>query len=122
VIIFGGHAIEFDTNTVRSVSKQISEVSVNVEISIVVGRGNFFRGVELSNNGMDRRRSDYMGMLCTVMNALALQDFLMQAGVDTRVQSAIHMSQVAEPYIPQRAIRHMEKNRVVIFGGGTGLP
>src|SRR5699024_11238041 len=87
-----------------------------------LGVGYLFRGVELSKNSIDRRRADYMGMLGTVMNALELQDFLMQAGVDTRVQSAIHMSQVAEPYIPQRAIRHMEKNRVVIFGAGTGLP
>ena len=81
-----------------------------------------FRGAELSENGMDRRRADYMGMLGTVMNCLALQDFLIQAGVTTRVQSAIHMEQVAESYIPLRAIRHMQKGRVVIFGAGTGLP
>src|ERR671912_494540 len=86
------------------------------------GGGNFFRGAELSVAGMDRARADYMGMLGTVMNCLALQDFLEQAGVKTRVQSAITMGQVAEAYIPRRAIRHMEKGRVVIFGAGAGLP
>jgi len=93
-----------------------------VEIAIVVGGGNFFRGAELSQRGMDRGRADYMGMLGTVMNALALQDFLEQAGTATRVQSAISMTQVAEPYIPRRAERHLEKGRVVIFGAGAGLP
>ena len=88
----------------------------------MVGGGNFFRGAELSPRGMDRSRADYMGMLGTVMNCLALQDFLEQAGVDTRVQCAITMGQVAEAYIPRRAIRHMEKDRVVIFGAGAGLP
>jgi uridylate kinase len=96
--------------------------SPDVEVAIVVGGGNFFRGAELSQSGMDRSRADYMGMLGTVMNCLALQDFLEQAGVETRVQSAITMGQVAEAYIPRRAIRHMEKNRVVIFGAGAGLP
>lgn len=93
-----------------------------VEIAIVVGGGNFFRGAELSQRGMDRGRADYMGMLGTVMNALALQDFLEQAGAGVRVQSAIAMTQVAEPYIPLRAERHLEKGRVVIFGAGAGLP
>ena len=93
-----------------------------VEIAIVVGGGNFFRGAELSQRGMDRGRADYMGMLGTVMNALALQDFLEQAGAQVRVQSAIAMTQVAEPYIPLRAERHLEKGRVVIFGAGAGLP
>jgi uridylate kinase len=93
-----------------------------VEVAIVVGGGNFFRGAELSASGMDRSRADYMGMLGTVMNCLALQDFLEQCGVETRVQSAIAMAQVAENYIPRRAIRHMEKDRVVIFGAGAGLP
>lgn len=120
--VFGGGSIGVDPNTVRSVAEQIAAAADQVEIAIVVGGGNFFRGAELSINGMDRRRADYMGMLGTVMNALALQDFLTQAGVDTRVQSAINMHQVAEPYIPQRAIRHMQKGRVVIFGAGTGLP
>lgn len=120
--VFGGGAIGIDPDTVRAVAQQIADAAAEVEIAIVVGGGNFFRGAELSNNGMDRRRADYMGMLGTVMNALALQDFLTQAGVDTRVQTAINMHQVAEPYIPQRAIRHMQKGRVVIFGAGTGLP
>jgi uridylate kinase len=93
-----------------------------VETAIVVGGGNFFRGAELAESGMDRSRADYMGMLGTVMNCLALQDFLEQAGVETRVQSAISMAQVAEAYIPRRAIRHLEKDRVVIFGAGAGLP
>jgi len=89
---------------------------------VVIGGGNFFRGAELSQAGMDRSRADYMGMLGTVMNSLALQDFLEQEGIDTRVQSAITMPQVAETYIPRRAIRHMQKDRVVIFGAGAGLP
>ena len=88
----------------------------------MVGGGNFFRGAELSNRGMDRGRADYMGMLGTVMNALALQDFIEQAGADVRVQTAISMAQVAEPYLPLRAIRHLEKGRIVIFGAGAGLP
>ncbi len=88
----------------------------------MVGGGNFFRGAELSESGMDRGRADYMGMLGTVMNCLVLQDFLEQAGVPTRVQTAITMGQVAEPYIPLRAIRHLEKGRVVIFGAGAGMP
>lgn len=86
------------------------------------GGGNFFRGAQLAKAGMDRSRADYMGMLGTVMNALALQDFIEQAGVPARVQSAITMTQVGEPYIPLRAIRHMEKGRVVIFGAGAGMP
>jgi uridylate kinase len=93
-----------------------------VQVAIVCGGGNFFRGAELAQNGLDRARADYMGMLGTVMNCLALQDFLEQAGVDTRVQTAITMGQVAEPYIPLRAIRHLEKGRVVIFGAGAGMP
>jgi uridylate kinase len=91
-------------------------------VAIVVGGGNFFRGAELSERGMQRARADYMGMLGTVMNCLALQDFLEREGVDTRVQTAITMGQVAEPYIPLRAIRHLEKGRVVIFGAGAGMP
>ena len=93
-----------------------------MQVAVVVGGGNFFRGAELSQRGMDRARADYMGMLGTVMNCLALQDFLEQRGVDTRVQTAITMGQVAEPYIPRRAIRHLEKGRVVIFGAGLGAP
>ena len=108
---------------VRRVAEEIAAaVGEGVQVAIVVGGGNFFRGAELSQAGMDRARADYMGMLGTVMNCLALQDFLVQAGVDTRVQTAITMGQVAEPYIPLRAIRHMEKGRVVIFGAGAGMP
>jgi uridylate kinase len=105
------------------VAKQIADVvRSGVQISIVVGGGNYFRGAELQQRGMDRARADYMGMLGTVMNCLALQDFLEKEGVDTRVQTAITMGQVAEPYIPRRAIRHLEKGRVVIFGAGAGMP
>jgi uridylate kinase len=93
-----------------------------IQVSVVVGGGNFFRGAELQKRGMDRARADYMGMLGTVMNCLALQDFLEKEGIETRVQSAITMAQVAEPYIPLRAIRHLEKGRVVIFGAGAGMP
>ena len=93
-----------------------------VQVAIVVGGGNFFRGAELQQRGMDRARADYMGMLGTVMNCLALQDFLEKQGVETRVQTAITMGQVAEPYIPRRAMRHLEKGRVVIFGAGAGMP
>ena len=92
------------------------------QVAIVVGGGNFFRGAELQKRGMDRARADYMGMLGTVMNCLALQDFLEKQGVETRVQTAIAMGQVAEPYIPRRAMRHLEKGRVVIFGAGAGMP
>ncbi|MCQ9367762.1 UMP kinase [Brevibacterium sp. 50QC2O2] len=120
--VFGGGNVGVDPDVVSGVARQIAAASPAVEISIVVGGGNFFRGAELQQRGMDRTRADYMGMLGTVMNCLALQDFLEQAGVDTRVQSAIPMTQVAETYIPRRAIRHMEKDRVVIFGAGAGLP
>jgi uridylate kinase len=107
---------------VSEFARAISDAAREVQIAIVVGGGNFFRGAELSKSGMERSRADYMGMLGTVMNALALQDFLEQAGTETRVQSAIEMRQVAEPYIPRKAERHMEKGRVVIFGAGAGLP
>lgn len=120
--VFGGGKVGLDTTVVRDIAEQIAATVGTVETSIVVGGGNFFRGAELSTAGMDRSRADYMGMLGTVMNCLALQDFLEQCGVDTRVQSAISMEQVAEAYIPRRAIRHMEKDRVVIFGAGAGLP
>ena len=119
---FGGGTLGVNPDIVAAFAKEIAEGAKNTEIAIVVGGGNFFRGAELSQRGMDRSRADYMGMLGTVMNALALQDFLEQAGVDTRVQSAITMSQVTEPYIPLRAIRHLEKGRVVIFGAGAGMP
>jgi len=119
---FGGGTIGVNPDVVSELAKEIAEGSKSVEVAIVVGGGNFFRGAELSQRGMERSRADYMGMLGTVMNALALQDFLEQAGVSVRVQSAITMSQVTEPYIPLRAIRHLEKGRVVIFGAGAGLP
>ena len=120
---FGGGSLGVNPDVVSSLAKEIAAASAEgVEVAIVVGGGNFFRGAELSQRGMDRSRADYMGMLGTVMNALALQDFLEQAGAATRVQSAISMTQVAEPYIPRRAERHLEKGRVVIFGAGAGLP
>jgi uridylate kinase len=120
---FGGGSVGVDPDVVSRVAREIAgPVNEGVQVSIVVGGGNFFRGAELSQRGMDRARADYMGMLGTVMNCLALQDFLEQAGVDTRVQTAITMGQVAESYVPRRAIRHMEKGRVVIFGAGAGLP
>ncbi len=120
---FGGGSVGLDAQVVRRIAKEIAiAVEHGVQVAIVVGGGNFFRGAELATNGMDRARADYMGMLGTVMNCLALQDFLEQAGVHTRVQTAIAMGQVAEPYIPLRAIRHLEKGRVVIFGAGAGMP
>jgi uridylate kinase len=122
--VFGGEkGIGVDPDVVHDVASQIAEVvRGGTEIGIVVGGGNYFRGAELQQRGMDRARADYMGMLGTVMNCLALQDFLEKEGIDTRVQTAITMGQVAEPYIPRRAIRHLEKGRVVIFGAGAGMP
>jgi len=120
---FGGGGVGLAPAVVKRVAGEIgAAVREGVQVAIVVGGGNFFRGAELSQNGLDRARADYMGMLGTVMNCLALQDFLEQAGVTTRVQTAITMGQVAEPYIPLRAIRHLEKGRVVIFGAGAGMP
>ncbi len=122
--VFGGaKGIGVDPDVVQDVAKQIADVvRTGVQVAIVVGGGNYFRGAELQQRGMDRARADYMGMLGTVMNCLALQDFLEKQGIDTRVQTAITMGQVAEPYIPRRAIRHLEKGRVVIFGAGAGMP
>jgi uridylate kinase len=119
----GDGALGVDPDVVASIARQVAAVvAEGVEVAVVIGGGNYFRGAELSVRGMDRARSDYMGMLGTVMNCLALQDFLEKAGVDTRVQTAITMGQVAEPYIPRRAIRHLQKGRVVIFGAGLGAP
>ncbi|MEU0312472.1 UMP kinase [Nocardioides sp. NPDC006273] len=120
---FGGGEVGVDPIVVASIAKEIAAVAASgVQVAIVVGGGNFFRGAELQQAGMDRSRADYMGMLGTVMNCLALQDFLEKEGVDTRVQTAITMGQVAEPYIPRKAMRHLEKGRVVIFGAGSGMP
>ena len=121
--VFGGGAVGLDLGVVSDAARQIAKaVLTGVQVAVVVGGGNFFRGAELSQSGMARDRADYMGMLGTVMNALALQDFIEKAGVPARVQSAIAMTQVAEAYVPLRAIRHLEKGRVVIFGAGAGLP
>ncbi|MFL6170555.1 MAG: UMP kinase [Ornithinibacter sp.] len=121
--VFGGGKVGVDPDVVRGIARQIAAaVREGIQVAVVVGGGNFFRGAELQQKGMDRSRADYIGMLGTVMNCLALQDFLEKEGVDTRVQSAITMGQVAEPYIPRRAIRHLEKGRVVIFGAGAGMP
>jgi uridylate kinase len=121
--MFGGGNVGLDPDVVETVAEQIAEVvATGVQVAVVIGGGNFFRGAELEDRGMERARSDYMGMLGTVMNSLALQDFLQKQGVDTRVQTAITMGQVAEPYIPLRAKRHLEKGRVVIFGAGMGMP
>jgi uridylate kinase len=121
--MFGGGSVGVDPDVVQDVARQIRDVvSTGVEVAVVIGGGNFFRGTQLAERGMDRGRADYMGMLGTVMNCLALQDFLEKEGVETRVQTAITMGQVAEPYVPRRAMRHLEKGRVVIFGAGLGAP
>jgi uridylate kinase len=121
--VFGGGAVGVDPDVVQGLARQIAKVTrAGVQVAVVVGGGNFFRGADLQKRGMDRARADYMGMLGTVMNCLALQDFLEKEDIETRVQTAITMAQVAEPYIPLRAIRHLEKGRVVIFGAGAGMP
>ena len=120
---FGGGRIGVDPTVVKGIAHQIAvAVRDGMQVAIVVGGGNFFRGAELQQQGMERARADYMGMLGTVMNCLALSDFLEKEGVETRVQTAITMGQVAEPYIPRRAIRHLEKGRSVVFGAGAGMP
>jgi len=123
---FAGRALNFgiDSDVVQRIAAEVTKArdDLGVEIAIVVGGGNIFRGMSGANGGMDRARADYMGMLATVINALALQDALEQLGQPTRVQTAITMSQVAEPYIPLRAIRHLEKGRFVIFAAGNGNP
>jgi uridylate kinase len=121
--MFGGGQVGVNPDVVQDVAVQIADVvRSGVQVAVVIGGGNFFRGQQLSDRGMDRGRADYMGMLGTVMNCLALQDFLEKQGVETRVQTAITMGQIAEPYVPRRAIRHLEKGRVVIFGAGLGAP
>jgi uridylate kinase len=119
----GGQSLGVDPDVVQNIARQIAGVvHTGVEVAVVIGGGNFFRGAQLNERGMDRSRADYMGMLGTVMNCLALQDFCDRQGIETRVQTAIQMGQVAEPYVPRRAIRHLEKGRVVIFGAGLGAP
>ena len=121
--VFGGGKVGVDPDVVAKIAREIaSVVRAGVQVAVVTGGGNFFRGAELQQRGMDRARADYMGMLGIVMNCLALQDFLEKEGIETRVQTAITMGQVAEPYIPRRAERHLEKGRVVIFGAGVGMP
>lgn len=112
-----------NTQVIKQIAQDVAEVHrAGVQIGLVIGGGNIFRGLAASAEGMDRASSDYMGMLATVINSLALQDALEKEGVPTRVQSAIAMAEIAEPYIRRRAVRHLEKNRLVIFGAGTGNP
>ncbi len=119
----GEQGFGIDSAMLQSIANQIKEIiALDVEVAIIVGGGNIWRGIAGSAKGMDRATADYMGMLATVMNSLALQDSLENAGVQTRVQTSIEMRQVAEPYIRRRAIRHLEKKRVVIFAAGTGNP
>jgi uridylate kinase len=119
----GGGGLGVDPDVVADIAQQIANVVKNgTQVAVVIGGGNYFRGAQLSERGMDRARADYIGMLGTVMNCLALQDFLEKIEIDTRVQTAITMGQVAEAYIPRRAERHLEKGRVVIFGAGLGVP
>lgn len=119
----GDTGVGINPEAVQDMAEQIQEVrELGVQVVVVVGGGNIFRGLSGSERGIDRATGDYMGMLATVINALALQDSLEKVGVPTRVQSAITMAQIAEPFIRRRAVRHLEKGRVVIFGGGTGNP
>src|SRR5881296_1320948 len=119
----GDSGVGICPEAIHDMARQIGEVrQLGVEVVIVVGGGNIFRGLAGSEQGIERATGDYMGMLATIINALALQDALEKSGIPTRVQSAITMAQVAEPFIRRRAVRHLEKGRVVIFGGGTGNP
>ncbi|MCJ8006294.1 UMP kinase [Lederbergia wuyishanensis] len=119
----GNEGFGINPAVIKSIAEQVKEVAeLGVEVAVVVGGGNIWRGKVGSEMGMDRATADYMGMLATVMNSLALQDSLEHLGIETRVQTSIDMRQVAEPYIRRRAIRHLEKNRVVIFAAGTGNP
>lgn len=122
-VLMGDQGFGIDINTVEAVAAEIAAVSrTGVQLALVIGGGNIFRGLSTAAKGMDRAQADYMGMLATVMNALAMQDALEKQGVQTRVQSAIPMAQISEPYIRRRALRHLEKGRVVLFAAGTGSP
>jgi uridylate kinase len=122
-VLVGEEGYGVSSEVISAISREIKEVmELGVQVAVVVGGGNFFRGRDASSRGVDRTAADYMGMLATVINSLALQDALEKIGVFTRVQSALDMRQVAEPYIRRKAIRHLEKTRVVIFAGGTGNP
>ena len=121
--LMGQSGYGIDVSTISFISKEIKKIaSLNYEICLIIGGGNIFRGVKGASEGIDRSTSDYMGMLATIMNALSLQSCLEQIDIPTRVQSAISMSQIAEPYIKRKAVRHLEKNRIVIFAAGTGNP
>ena len=121
--LIGKSDFGIDVSTINQICKEIKKVySKKYQICIIIGGGNIFRGIKGASQGIDRSTSDYMGMLATVMNALSLQSSLEKIKIPTRVQSAITMSQIAEPYIRRRAIRHLEKNRIVIFASGTGNP
>ena len=121
--LLGGRTHGIDPKTINKYSKEIkSIVDLGVEVSIVIGGGNIFRGLSGANNGIDRVQGDYMGMLATVINGLALQSSLEKIGLQTRLQTAINMEAIAEPYIKRKAVRHLEKKRIVIFGAGTGNP
>lgn len=122
-VLGGLQGYGIDPQVITSIALEVKDVVASgVELALVIGGGNIFRGLAASSKGMDRASADYMGMLATMINALAMQDALEQIGVDTRVQSAIAMQEVAEPYIRRKAVRHLEKGRVVIFGAGTGNP
>ena len=121
--LMGSSGYGIDVSTINFISKEIQKISnLKYQICLIIGGGNIFRGVKGASEGIDRSTSDYMGMLATVMNALSLQSCLEKLGLPTRVQSAISMSQIAEPYIKRKAVRHLEKNRIVIFAAGTGNP
>ena len=121
--LLGDRSHGIDPNTINKYSREIkSIVDLGVEVSVVIGGGNIFRGLSGANNGIDRVQGDYMGMLATVINGLALQSSLEKIGLQTRLQTAINMEAIAEPYIKRKAVRHLEKKRIVIFGAGTGNP
>lgn len=121
--LMGDKQFGIDNNRINSYAQQIKEIcDLGVEVAIVIGGGNIFRGVQAEKGGMDRTHGDYMGMLATMINSMALQASLEKIGLSTRLQSAIEMKEISEPYIKRRAVRHLEKGRVVIFGAGTGSP